>query len=106
MKEAIDAGGPQNSEKTKEIWMNIEKTRDELHHQVEGLDKNLSKVLQKHEYEYMAAYNIQVKRKEQELLKAMEDLSSEQNAEIKDIKIRQLEATVGKLRKEHQDTEK
>ena len=35
----------------------------------------------------MAAYNIQVKRKEQELLQAMEELRSEQNAEIKDIKI-------------------
>ena len=54
---------------------------------MEGLDQNLSKVLQKHEYEYMAAYNIQVKRKEQELLQAMEELRSEQNAEIKDIKI-------------------
>lgn len=35
----------------------------------------------------MAAYNIQVKKKEQELLQAMEDLVSDQNAEIKDIKI-------------------
>ena len=67
---------------------------------MEGLDQNLSKVLQKHEYEYMAAYNIQVKRKEQELLQAMEELRSEQNAEIKDIKIQKLESTVAKLRKE------
>ena len=47
----------------------------------------------------MAAYNIQVKRKEQELLYAMEELRSEKNAEIKDIKILKMEATVAKLRK-------
>lgn len=73
---------------------------------MEGLDQNLSKVLQKHEYEYMAAYNIQVKRKEQELLHAMEELRSEQNAEIKDIKIQKLESTVGKLRNESQEQDK
>ena len=73
---------------------------------MEGLDQNLSKVLQKHEYEYMAAYNIQVKRKEQELLQAMEELRSEQNAEIKDIKIQKLEKTVGQLRNESQEQDK
>jgi len=36
----------------------------------------------------------------------MEDLASEQNSEIKDIKIRQLEGTVGKLRKDNQENEK
>lgn len=48
----------------------------------------------------MAAYNIQVKKKEQELLQAMEDLVSDQNAEIKDIKIQKLESTVAKLRRD------
>ena len=62
-------------------------TREQINDQMDGLDQNLNKVLQKHEYEYMQAYNIQVKKKEQELLKAMENLASEQNAEIKDIKI-------------------
>ena len=73
--------------KQQELWQEIVQTRDQLHGCVEGLDKNLSKVLQKQEYEYMAAYNIQVKRKEQELLAVMEQLTSEQNAELKDIKI-------------------
>ena len=41
-----------------------------------------------------------MKRKEQELLKAMEDLASEQNAELKDIKIQKLESTVAKMRRE------
>ena len=39
----------------------------------------------------MAAYNMQVKRKEQELLGVMEDLKSEQNQEIKEFKIKSLE---------------
>ena len=106
MKREISSGGPQGSAKTKEIWEEILQTRDKLHDQVEGLDQNLNKVLQKHEYEYMAAYNIQVKRKEQQLLKAMEDLASEQNAEIKDIKIQKLEGTVAKMRRDTQDMEK
>jgi len=54
----------------------------------------------------MAAYNIQVKKKEQELLQAMEDLVSDQNAEIKDIKIQKLESTVAKLRRDTQELEK
>ena len=36
----------------------------------------------------------------------MEDLASEQNAEIKDIKIQKLESTVSKLRRENQECEK
>ena len=106
MKKEIAAGGPYGSAKTKDLWEEILSTRDKLHEQVDGLDEKLSKVLQKHEYEYMAAYNTQVKRKEQELLKAMEELASEQNAEIKDIKIQKLESTVSKLRKETQELEK
>jgi hypothetical protein len=46
------------SEKSKEIWHEILETKEKLNECVEGLDKNLNKVLQKHEYEYMAAYNI------------------------------------------------
>ena len=52
-------------------------TREQINDQMDGLDQNLNKVLKKHEYEYMQAYNIQVKKKEHELLKAMEDLASE-----------------------------
>ena len=91
---------------TKQHLKDILNTNQELDNHIEELDGKLSKVLQKHEYEYMAAYNIQVKRKEQELLKAMEDLASEQNAEIKDIKIQKLESTVSKLRRENQECEK
>ena len=36
----------------------------------------------------------------------MEELRSEQNAEIKDIKIQKLESTVAKLRKESQEQDK
>ena len=64
MKDAISEGLPQGSAKTKEIWKEILASNNQIDSCVEGLDQNLSKVLQKHEYEYMAAYNIQVKRKE------------------------------------------
>ena len=106
MRDAINEGVPQGSTKTKEIWKEILDSNTAIDTCVEGLDQNLSKVLQKHEYEYMAAYNIQVKRKEQELLYAMEELRSEKNAEIKDIKILKMEATVAKLRKQSQEQDK
>ena len=64
MKDALNEGLPQGSAKTKEIWKEILTSNNAIDSCVEGLDQNLSKVLQKHEYEYMAAYNIQVKRKE------------------------------------------
>ena len=54
----------------------------------------------------MAAYNMQVKRKEQELLGIMEELKSEQNQEMKEFKIKSLENTVAKLRRENQDNDK
>ena len=47
-----------------------------------------------------------MKRKEQELLEAMEKLASQQNQEIKDIKIAKLENTVSKLRRDTQELEK
>lgn len=58
------AGPIGSSAKTKEIWREILTTHNKLTDQVDGLDENLSKVLRRHEYEYMAAYNIHVKRKE------------------------------------------
>ena len=57
MRQEIESEQPHISAKTKEIWEEILVTRDQLHGQVDGLDQKLSKVLQKHEYEYMAAYN-------------------------------------------------
>ena len=38
----------------------------------------------------MAAYNMQVKRKEHELLQIMEELKSEQNQEIKEFKAKNI----------------
>ena len=60
-------------------------------------------MLRKHEYEYMTAYNIYVKRKEKELLQTVMDLKNNSNSEIKDEKIKKLEMGIGKLRKETQE---
>ena len=106
MRAELDKNPKQLSSRAQEIWNQILEFDGQIDHEVQSLDEKLGTVLRKHEYEYMAAYNIQVKRKEQELLKAMEDLASEQNAEIKDIKIQKLESTVSKLRRENQELEK
>ena len=106
MKNVVDEDNIPKTAMQKQLWKEILQTRELINDQMDGLDENLNKVLKKHEYEYMQAYNIQVKKKEQELLKAMEDLASEQNAELKDIKIQKLEASVSKLRRENTETEK
>ena len=58
MENEIKAGGPMGSSTAGAIWEEILNTKDQLNSQVDGLDQNLNKVLKKHEYEYMAAYNI------------------------------------------------
>ena len=55
-------------------------------------------MLRKHEYEYMTAYNIYVKRKEKELLETVTKLKNNSNSEIKDKKIQNLEKIISKLR--------
>ena len=77
MRNVIDADEPGRTVLQKQLWEEILETREQINGQMDGLDENLNKVLKKHEYEYMQAYNIQVKKKEQELLKAMEGLASE-----------------------------
>ena len=58
-------------------------------------------MLRKHEYEYMQAYNIYVKRKEKELLEMINTLNNRnENNNLLDYKIKNLESTVVKLRKE------
>ena len=54
--------------KQKESLEEILSTNNQLDQYVEGLEERLGRVMQSHEYQYMQAYNIQVKRKEQELL--------------------------------------
>ena len=41
------------------------------------MDRNLDRVLKKQEYEYMQAYNINVKKKETELREYVEHLNKE-----------------------------
>lgn len=52
----------------------------------------MAKVLQKHEYEYMQAYNIFVKRKESELKQLIDDISTRLGDSVaNDKKIKRLE---------------
>ena len=45
--------------------------------QVEGLENKLGRVMESHEYQYMQAYNMQVKRKEKELLDLLDKMNSD-----------------------------
>jgi len=58
-------------------------------------------VLRKQEYEYLQAYNIYVKRKENELrtlITALDEKNSNNN--FKDARISQLEVTINQMRKD------
>ena len=61
----------------------------------------MQKVLDQHEYEFMQAYNIYVKKKEKELLEMIHELEN-----LLDQKIKTLESSVLKLRKETEVSEK
>ena len=78
-----------------------------MEEQFENLDQSMQKVLDQHEYEFMQAYNIYVKKKEKELLDMIHELENRnKNNNLLDIKIRNLESTVLKLRKETEANEK
>lgn len=55
------------TEKSKRLYEQILVTKDELNIQVTTLDKNLQGIIESNEYDYMQAYNIFVKKKEEEL---------------------------------------
>lgn len=78
-----------------------------MEEQFENLDYSMQKVLDQHEYEFMQAYNIYVKKKEKELLDMIHELENRnKNNNLLDIKIKNLESTVLKLRKETEANEK
>ena len=70
------------------------------------MTNSLSRVLKKHEYEYMSAYNIQVKRKVNEVKNVIVELQKSSNTEMKDMKIAKLEQAISKLRSDLMDQEK
>lgn len=108
MKDEIDQGKGmlKNQQKTKEIWDEILQTRESLDHQISVMTNSLSRVLKKHEYEYMSAYNIQVKRKVNEVKNVIVELQKNSNTEMKDMKIAKLEKAISKLRSDLMDQEK
>lgn len=80
------------SEKLNENMKNIEYTVGQFDDSIATLDINLNRVLKKHEYEYLQAYNIYVKNKERELVHTI-NLMNERNSssQVKDQKIMILE---------------
>ena len=51
----------------------------------------MNRILSKHEYEYLQAYNIYVKRKEKELTKLVQTMHEHNsNSQVKDQKINKL----------------
>jgi len=55
------------TEKSKRLYEQILAYKDELNSQVSQMDKNLQGIIDLNEYDYMQAYNIFVKKKEEEL---------------------------------------
>ena len=91
MRVELDKNPKQLSGRTAEIWNQILEFDSQIDREVSGLDEKLGTVLKKHEYEYMTAYNIYVKRKEKELKETVTKLKKNNIAEIKDQKIQKLE---------------
>jgi hypothetical protein len=72
--------------------ISIQKTADVFDQSIGTLDLNLNRVLKKHEFEYLQAYNVYVKNKEGELMRAIYQMNERNSSSrIKDLKIQQLE---------------
>lgn len=69
------------------------------------MDKDLNRVLKKHEFEYLQAYNVYVKNKEGELMRAIYQMNERNSSNrMKDEKIQGLEEMVVKLRSSNTDS--
>jgi len=55
------------TDKSKRLYEQILATRDDLNAQVSQMDRSLQGIIDSNEYDYLQAYNIFVKRKEEEL---------------------------------------
>jgi len=58
-------------QRAQENMQNVLMTKDAFDDTIGGLDNRLNRVLKKHEYEYLQAYNFYVKAKEAELTRAI-----------------------------------
>ena len=82
------------------------KQQDKIDHELEGLDQKLGSVIKKHEYDYMAVYNIYVKKKETELLTKIKEMQDSSNTKNKDEQIAYYKKKCEKLMSEAQEQEK
>jgi hypothetical protein len=64
------------TEKSRRIWAEVMSAKDAVSEQINIMEQSMTKVLQKHELEYMQAYNIFVKRKETELKLLIDEITN------------------------------
>lgn len=89
-----------------EAWQNVMALNSQLDAQVEDMTTGMRRMLEKHEYEYLQAYNIFVKNKEKELkdfITEMESRSDDKKA--MDLKIRKLETEKFKMHQKNYKVE-
>lgn len=87
-----DHGEQFTTDKSRRIWGEITAVKDQMQAEIGNLESSLAKVLQKHELEYMQAYNIYVKRKETELKKLIDDITNRLGDKVaNDKKMKRLE---------------
>lgn len=66
-------------------WAQILGLKGDVDKEFQDIDKMMNRVLAKHEYEYLHAYNYYVKNKEKDLIKYVHDMNeSNQNTMVKD----------------------
>lgn len=77
----------------------IHALKGDIDKEFQDIDKIMNRVLAKHEYEYLHAYNYFVKNKEKDLIKYVHDMNqSNQDTMVKDQKIIKLEFAIIRAR--------
>ena len=64
-----------------DLWNAISRNNAALNKEVDGLSNGIGRIIEQHEYDFLQAYNIFVKRKETELKQFIDDLSKKHEKE-------------------------
>jgi chromosome segregation ATPase len=92
--------------KTQQAIVEIVQSNKQLEGQFDNLEGLIKSVIDRHENEFMTAYNIYVKKKEKDLIEIIQtlELRNKKN-NLLDLKIKNLEAHIVKLRHEANESE-
>ena len=103
-----DANQPDfSTERSKQEWVNIKELRSHLVGHVEQMDQFIQTVLEKHEYEYMQAYNIYVKNKESEIKQIIDKITERTcDKQANEKKMQRLQNSEQRLREQYLKSEK